>query len=41
MSKRTVLLIRSLEDSLAHWCTLSICDWSGSAEAHQRAEDRA
>jgi hypothetical protein len=31
MSK-TVTLVRSLEDSLAHWCTIQSCDTSSSTD---------
>ena len=26
MSEKTVLMIHSVEDSLAHWCTIESCD---------------
>ena len=26
MSVKTVMLVRSLEDSLAHWCSIHSCD---------------
>ena len=35
MSGRTVLLVRSLEDSLAHWCTIDSCDVFDPEVLHQ------
>jgi hypothetical protein len=35
MSEKTVLMIHSLEDSLAHWCTLSMYDAIQHAEVHE------
>ena len=35
MSDKTVLMIRSVEDSLAHWCTLASCDVFAQAVVHQ------